>query len=48
MCLLVRLQREGLKETEELGFEYRKQRFVYNAEHHLFEKLKYPVKVSTV
>jgi hypothetical protein len=40
------LQREGLRETEELGFEYRRQRFVYAADTHTFEKLRYPVKVG--
>jgi hypothetical protein len=40
------LQREGLRETEELGFEYRRQRFVYAADTFTFEKLRYPVKVG--
>lgn len=40
------LQREGLKEVEELGFEFRRQRFVYNEADHMFEKLKYPTKAS--
>lgn len=44
-CLSPFAQREGLRETEELGFEYRRQRFVYAAEPHMFEKLKYPIKV---
>ncbi len=37
-------QREGLKSSEELGFEFRKQRFVYSATAHQFEKLAFPVK----
>jgi hypothetical protein len=41
------VQREGLKSNQELGFEFRKHRFVYNAESHTFEKLRYPVKVCS-
>ena len=39
------VQREGLKEWEELGFEFRKQRFVYVEEKNAFEKLPFPTKV---
>ena len=38
-------QREGLNETLEVGFEFRKQRFVYNPQLNHVEKQKYPVKV---
>ena len=39
------MQREGLSESREISFEFRKQRYVYNEADHVFEKLKYPVKV---
>lgn len=38
-------QREGLKEWDELAFDFRKQRFVYSEEQHAFCKLAYPTKV---
>ncbi|GFR45826.1 hypothetical protein Agub_g7190, partial [Astrephomene gubernaculifera] len=45
---LVPLDRRSLKDTlhevEELSFEFRRQRFVYNAERHCFEKLRFPDK----
>ena len=40
-------QREGLNETLEVGFEFRKQRFVYNPQLNHVEKQKYPVKVRS-
>lgn len=42
------MQREGVISTDELGFEFRRQRFVYNEEQNAFEKLKFPVKVRHV
>ena len=39
------MQREGLNEIVEIGFEFRKQRFVFNTQLNHVEKLKYPVKV---
>eukprot|EP00983_Pelagomonas_calceolata_P101647 1158718-Pelagomonas_calceolata.AAC.5 len=40
-----RTLREGLKEWEELAFDFRKQRFVYSEESNSFTKLAFPTKV---
>lgn len=34
-------------ETEEIAFEFRKQRYIYDAETNTFEKLKFPVQVTS-
>ncbi|KAG2488279.1 hypothetical protein HYH03_013129 [Edaphochlamys debaryana] len=36
--------KEGLLEVEELSFDFRRQRFVYDKERHAFEKLRFPDK----
>ncbi|EFJ41014.1 hypothetical protein VOLCADRAFT_107850 [Volvox carteri f. nagariensis] len=36
--------KEGLMEVEELSFDFRRQRFVYNPAAHAFEKLRFPDK----
>ena len=41
------MQREGLNETVEIGFEFRKQRYLFNKQLSQVEKLKYPVKVGS-
>jgi hypothetical protein len=43
-ALARRRQREGLHEVEELSFNFRRQRFVYDAASHTFEKLRFPDK----
>ncbi|GLC43701.1 hypothetical protein PLESTB_000409700 [Pleodorina starrii] len=39
-----RYVKDGLIETEELSFDFRRQRFVYNPTAHAFEKLRFPDK----
>lgn len=43
-CILS--QREGVHEIREIGFEFRKQRYVYNPDLKHVEKLKYPIKAG--
>lgn len=45
-CLSHPLQKEGITETEELSFDFRRQRFVYDPSRHAFEKLRFPDKVG--
>ncbi|KAG2431042.1 hypothetical protein HYH02_013473 [Chlamydomonas schloesseri] len=39
-----RIVKEGIVETEELSFDFRRQRFVYDPSRHAFEKLRFPDK----
>ncbi|KAG2425295.1 hypothetical protein HXX76_013876 [Chlamydomonas incerta] len=39
-----RIVKEGITETEELSFDFRRQRFVYDPARHAFEKLRFPDK----
>jgi hypothetical protein len=46
LMMMVVMQREGLGETEELAFDFHRQRFVYSVQENCFKKLDYPTKVG--